>query len=103
MTATHNARMEAGVLEVQRLREEVARTDQEIVSLIARRLELVRSLGEEKARCGLPTADPAREAAVLRAAAEAAREADLDEERVRELFWCVIDMSRAMQLRERAP
>jgi chorismate mutase len=92
---------DAGPEGVRRLREEVARTDQEIVGLIARRLELVRALGEEKARCGLPTADPAREAAVLRAVGSAARDAGLDEERVRELFWCVIDMSRSVQLRER--
>lgn len=91
-TATH---------EVERLRAGVARTDQEIVSLIARRLELVRALGEEKARCGLPTADPAREAAVLRAVGEAARDTGIDEERVREVFWCIIEMSRTVQLRDR--
>ena len=94
---------EPGMREVERLRDEVARTDQEIVRLIARRLELVRTLGEEKSRCGLPTADPAREAAVLRAVGTAARDAGLDEERIRELFWCVIDMSRSVQLRDRTP
>lgn len=87
---------------VEQLREQIGDTDREIVAQLARRLELVRRLGHEKARCGLATSDPAREAAVLRAAAAAARDAGLDPERVRELFWCVIGMSRAEQLRDRS-
>jgi chorismate mutase len=87
--------------DVDELRKDIASADQEIVALIARRLELVRILGTEKARRGIATADPAREAAVLRAVAEAARSAGVDEERVREIFWCIIDMSRAAQ-RERS-
>ncbi|HEX2168443.1 MAG TPA: chorismate mutase [Longimicrobiales bacterium] len=85
---------------VQELRAEIARADQEIVGLLARRIALVRKLGGEKERCGLATADPAREAAVLRSVAASARVAGLDEERVRELFWCVIEMSRSVQLRD---
>lgn len=87
---------------VHQLREQIGDTDREIVALLARRLELVRRLGHEKARCGLATSDPAREAAVLRSVAAAARDAGLDAERVRELFWCVIGMSRAVQLRDRS-
>jgi chorismate mutase len=85
---------------VQELRAAIADTDQEIVALIARRLELVRTLGVAKARRGLPIADPAREAAVLRAVTASARAAGIDEERVREMFWCVIDACRSVQLRE---
>ena len=85
---------------VEELRASIAGADREIVALIARRLELVRSLGAEKARQGLPTADPAREAAVLRNVSEAARAAGVAEESVRDVFWCVIDMCRTAQLRE---
>lgn len=85
---------------VEQLREQIGATDREIVALLASRLELVRRLGREKASCGLATSDPAREAAVLRAVAAAAREAGLDAESVREMFWCVIGMSRAVQLRD---
>lgn len=93
---------EAHMQQVERLREQVGDTDREIVALLARRLELVRTLGHEKARCGLATSDPAREAEVLRSVAASAREAGLDPERVRELFWCVIGMSRAVQLHDRS-
>lgn len=89
--------LSAGISDVEALRAEIACADHGIVALIARRLQLVRVLGAEKARRGIATADPAREAAVLRAVAEAARSADMDEERIREIFWCIIDMSRAAQ------
>jgi chorismate mutase / prephenate dehydrogenase len=85
---------------VEELRASIVQADREIVALIAHRLELVRALGEEKARHGLPTADPAREAAVLRNVSEAARAAGMPEEAVRDVFWCVIDMCRTAQLRE---
>lgn len=85
---------------VEELRASIANADREIVALIAQRLELVRALGEEKRRYGLPAADPAREAAVLRNVAAAAREAGMAEEPVRDVFWCLIDMCRTAQLRE---
>ena len=85
---------------VDELRAAIADTDRDIVALIAQRLDLVRSLGREKSRCGVPTADPAREAAVLRSVAAGARAAGLAEEPVREVFWCLIEMCRSAQLRE---
>ena len=88
-TAMHN---------VEELRAAIADTDRGIVELIARRLALVRTLGAEKDRCGLATADPAREAAVLRSVASLARSAGIDEELVRDIFWCVIELSRTAQL-----
>lgn len=85
---------------VEELRASIAHADREIVAMIAHRLDLVRALGEEKARQGLPAADPAREAAVLRNVSEAARASGMPEEPVRDVFWCVIDMCRTAQLRE---
>ncbi|MGH7447611.1 MAG: chorismate mutase [Longimicrobiales bacterium] len=95
-TTSHEIQIQS----IQDLRARIANTDQEIIALIAHRLELVRTLGAEKTRHGLTAADPAREAVVLRTAAASARAAGLDEERVREMFWCVIKMSRSVQLRE---
>jgi chorismate mutase/prephenate dehydrogenase len=84
---------------VEALRSAIEETDRDIVALIARRLDLVHTLGAEKDRCGLAAADPAREAAVLRSVASLARSAGIDEERVRDIFWCVIEMCRTAQLR----
>ena len=85
---------------VDELRAAIADTDRDIVALVARRLELVRTLGTEKVRCGVPTADPVREAAVLRSVATCARAAGLEAEPVRDMFWCLIEMCRSAQLRE---
>jgi chorismate mutase len=44
--------------------------------------------------------DPAREAAVVRRSAERARDAGLDEEAVREIFWRLVGLSRRTQREE---
>jgi chorismate mutase len=47
---------------------------------------------------GLPTLDPAREAEVIRRAASIAREHGLPDEKVRDIFWHIIGLSRGAQL-----
>ena len=49
---------------------------------------------------GLPTLDPAREAEVIRRAAALAREVGVSDEKVRDIFWHVIGLSRAVQVGE---
>jgi chorismate mutase len=49
---------------------------------------------------GLLTLDPAREAEVIRRAAAMARDAGLNDEKVRDIFWHVIGLSRAVQVDE---
>ena len=51
---------------IERLRAQMESVDCELVSLIARRCELARALGDAKSAIMLPVADLAREAAVLR-------------------------------------
>jgi chorismate mutase len=53
-----------------------------------------------KRKAGLPTLDPPREAAVVRRAGALAREAGLDDEDVRYIFWHLIGLSRRMQMKE---
>ena len=62
------------------------------------RVRLARDVGRTKRAAGLPTQDPAREAAVIRHAAELAREAGLQDDDVRTIFWQVIGLSRRAQL-----
>lgn len=80
------------------LRAEIEQLDQSLIDLIARRQELARAIACAKHAAGLPVVDLAREAAVVRAAAAHAREAQLDEEALRHIFWCLIDLSRRAQL-----
>lgn len=80
------------------LRAEIEQLDQSLIDLIARRQELARAIACAKQEAGLPVVDLAREAAVVRGAAAHARDAQLDEEALRHIFWCLIDLSRRAQL-----
>jgi chorismate mutase len=81
-----------------RLRDEIERIDRALVKLIAERVELARSIGFQKRTAGLPTLDPAREAAIIRRSSTLAREAGLGEEDVREIFWHLVGLCRRAQL-----
>ena len=81
--------------ELDRLRREIGEVDRALMSLVAKRVELARRIGEAKgARHRHRGADPA----VVRQAGELAREAGLDAEEVRPLFWHLIGLSRRAQL-----
>ena len=84
--------------ELLRCRTEIERVDRELVALLAERIELARAVGRAKRAAGLPTLDPAREAAVLRRTSLLAREVGVAEEEVREIFWHVMAMARRVQL-----
>ena len=86
--------------DLQRLRAEIERIDREIVGLVAERVRLAREVGEAKRAAGLPTLDPAREAAVVRSAGSLAREAGLVDEEMRALFWHLIGLSRRAQMEQ---
>ena len=92
---------EAARAELARLREEIERVDRDLVATIAERVELALRVSAAKEALGQPTLDPAREAAVVRRAGHLAREAGLDEEGVRALFWQLIGLSRLAQQERR--
>ncbi|HEV2150301.1 MAG TPA: chorismate mutase [Longimicrobiaceae bacterium] len=89
---------DSGGPDLPRLREEIGRIDREIIALVAERVRLAREVGRAKRAAGLPTLDPAREAAVVRAAGALAREAGLVDEEMRTLFWHLIGLSRRAQV-----
>jgi chorismate mutase len=88
---------ESAAAELTRCRDEIEHIDNEIVSLLARRLSLGKRTGELKREAGLPILDPTREAAVIRRVTEVARTAELPTEPVREIFWQIVGMSRRVQ------
>jgi len=88
---------ESATAELARCREEIERIDNEIVSLLSRRLTLGKRTGELKRIAGLPILDPTREAAVIRRVTGVARDADLPTEPIREIFWQIVGMSRRVQ------
>jgi chorismate mutase/prephenate dehydratase len=80
-----------------RVRAEIEQIDASMVGLMARRVELARQTGTLKRAAGTFTLDPEREAAVIRRAAALARQAAIDEEAVRAVFWQIIGMARRAQ------
>ena len=82
------------------LRDEIERIDREIVGLIAERLLVARRVGPVKRALGMPVLDPPREAAIVRRAGALARDAGLDDEDVRYVFWHLVGMCRRVQMAE---
>jgi chorismate mutase len=86
--------------ELAQLRTEMERIDRTLIGLIAERVELAREVGRLKRAADLPTLDPGREAAVVRRAGSLAREAGLNDEDVRYIFWHLIGLARRAQMEE---
>jgi chorismate mutase len=82
---------------LEELRREIEQIDRDLIALIARRMQLAKDAGRRKRAAGHPTLDPAREAEVVRRAGEFARQANVPEEEVREIFWHLIGLSRRAQ------
>lgn len=90
-----------GPAALEELRRQVRDVDREIVRLVAERVRLAREIGAAKRDAARGTLDPAREAAVIRHAADEGRAAGLDPDDVRELFWTLIGICRRAQLEGR--
>ncbi len=79
------------------LRKRILEVDEALVELAGERRALVLEIGRLKAGLGLPVLDPSREAAVVRRAAELAREKGVDEEMTRDVIWRIIASAREAQ------
>lgn len=71
--------------------------DRKLIALLAERVAIGRKTATIKRAAGLPILDPQREAEVIRRAVTTAREHDLPEEAVRQVFWHVVGLSRRVQ------
>jgi chorismate mutase len=79
------------------LRKRILEVDEALVALVGERRDLVLEVGRLKLGLGLPVMDPAREAQVVRRAAELARQLGVDEELVRDVIWRIIASARDAQ------
>jgi chorismate mutase len=89
--------MSASEARLEEFRQEIERIDRQLTQLIAERVRIARCIGDAKRTAGMATLDPEREAAVVRRAAILAREAGLDVETMRGIFWQLIGLSRRAQ------
>ena len=83
--------------ELREARDHIDAIDRDIVRLVARRMELVRRAGRAKAAIGAPVLDGAREAEMLAARGQWAREEKVDPAGVEELFRAILTLSRRTQ------
>jgi chorismate mutase/prephenate dehydrogenase len=79
------------------IRTRILELDAELVKLVGERRDLVLEVGRLKGELGMPVMDPAREAQVVRRAAELARDQGVDEEMVRDIIWRIIAAARDAQ------
>lgn len=83
--------------ELEALRQRITALDDELIRLIGERRDLVVAIGKAKAKLGLPVMDPAREARVVRKAAERARDLGVDQEMTRDVIWRIMAAARSEQ------
>ena len=84
---------------LQSVREELARTDTELVALLATRMNLIREVARVKAEKDLPSFDREREGAHLDDLLTRAREVGVPEDLVRDVFARLFAASRLEQRR----
>ena len=80
-------------MSLEHIRMDIARVDDDIIRLLARRMELAGLVLEEKKRLDLPINDDRQNALVLKRAMEKATELNVDTAAVREVFSILIRMS----------
>ncbi|HSJ26175.1 MAG TPA: chorismate mutase [Longimicrobiales bacterium] len=91
-------RTDPGMSELARCRAAIDRLDEMLIMVLAERCAVASASAGLKRAAGQPMVDPAREAAVVRRAAELARSAGLEPEAVRRLYWHVVALCRGSQL-----
>jgi prephenate dehydrogenase len=83
--------------ELREARDHIDAIDRDIVHLVARRMELVRRAAKAKAAIGAPVLDGAREAEMLAARGQWARDEKVDPAGVEDLFRAILTLSRRSQ------
>ena len=84
---------------LEECRGELDELDEQLIRLIKRRLELGLRAASIKKEAGLPILDPEREAKVIAQAMEWAREAELSEDEVADIFKRLVSLSGRAQLK----
>jgi len=87
-------------MDLETLRKSIDRIDGEIVSLLAERYAVVKKIGEEKKRLGLPARVPEREAALLAKLKEQSRQTGLPPEIVESVYCAIMDCAVRLESEE---
>ncbi|HEX9885537.1 MAG TPA: chorismate mutase [Longimicrobiales bacterium] len=84
---------------LEQIRARILELDEDLIRLVGERRDLALEAGRLKEALDLPLLDPAREARVVRRAAQRARDLGIDEELVRDVMWRIIASARQAQER----
>lgn len=84
-------------MSLDRLRGEVAEVTRELLKLVAKRMELVKRIGEEKRRLGLDVDAPKAEVSLMRMAVKETRDLGLDEKLASRVLSLLIAESARVQ------
>lgn len=95
--ARRDRALEEAEARLEELRTRIRALDEELITLVGRRRDLVLEIAEAKEELGLPVLDPSQEARVVRRAAELARELGVDEELTRDVIWRIMASARDAQ------
>ncbi|HEY3422892.1 MAG TPA: chorismate mutase [Methanocellaceae archaeon] len=80
-------------MSIEEIRNDIKTVDMELIKLLAKRMELVGFILDEKKRHGLPINDSLQNDQVLKRSMERAIELGLDTGAVKEIFQLIIQMS----------
>ena len=84
-------------MSLEELRKEIDHTDQEIVRLLAERIKISEHIGREKKNNGKEVKDPQREERVLAQVRKLARDAQVNEQDVENIYRHIIAASASVQ------
>ena len=79
------------------MRKQLDRVDRNIVSLLAKRMELARKVGRLKARHGIPIRQPEREKALLAHRVALGKKKGLNDKLVADMYMKILAESRRQQ------
>lgn len=83
--------------ELEELRKQIDALDIELIDVLARRIDVVKKVGELKAGTDISVVQPARAQAVKNRAAEMGAEKGLEEAFVRKLYDLMIDHAHELE------
>ncbi len=83
--------------ELEMLRRQIDMLDVELIDILARRIDVVRKVGNLKAGTDISVVQPARAQAVKNRAAEMGATKGLDKEFVRQIYDLMIDHAHALE------
>jgi len=83
--------------ELEKYREQINALDRQLIDLLAKRFDIVRAVGELKAKNGIPVVQSERVIEVTQRAVQMGLEKNIDPDFIRGLYAAMIDLAHVME------